>query len=79
MDAGAFCRRVDLRTYDSSLVPDPHDIQAWVELMEDDVVPDPGNTAVLETELECDRGRLASSSDFVVCVRNCLYSWRSSG
>ena len=67
VEAGASCRRLLLRTCDSSLVPEPRDIQAWVELMEDDVVSDHGKTAVLEAELECFRGQFASPAEFDVC------------
>ena len=73
LEAGAFRRNVLLRTCDLSFVPESHDIQAWVELMEHDVVPDPGKATVSEPELECYRGRFASTAQLDACVGNCLY------
>ena len=71
--ASVFCRRVLLRTCVSSLLPESHDIQAWVELMEYDIVPDSGKTADSEPELGCSRRRFASSTEFDACVGNSLY------
>ena len=73
MEASAFYRRVPLRTCDSSLVPESHDFQTWVELMEDDVVLDPGKAAVSEAELGCYRGRFARSAELNACVESCFY------
>ena len=42
--------------------------------MEDDVVPFlAGKTAVIEAELECYRGQIASSAEFDACFENCFY------
>ena len=67
VEAGSFCWTLLLRTCDSSLVPESHYIQAWVELMKNDVVQDPEEKAVLEAELACDRGQCASYSEFDAC------------
>ena len=73
VEARAFCWKLFLRTCDLLSVPESHDIKPWVELMENDVIPDPGTTAVLEAELECYRGWFASSAEFDACARKCLY------
>ena len=72
-EASALYRRVLLNKCDSSLAPESHDIQTWVELMEDDVMLDPGKAAVSEAELGCYRGRFARSAELYASVESCFY------
>ena len=58
VEASSFCGKLLLRTCVSALVPESHEIRAWAEIMEDDDVGS-GETAILEAELECYRGRFA--------------------
>ena len=70
VEDGTFFRRVLVCICDSSLIPETHGIEAWVELMEDYVMPDPGKTAVFEVELEYYRAWFASFAEFDACVGN---------
>ena len=75
--ASVFCQSVLLRVCDSYLVPELHDIQAWVDPNEQDFVPYTLETAVLEAELEWSRDRFTNPVEFISCNGNWFYFWLS--